>query len=141
MNHFCVPKDRQILICQHSFFRGTIESSKIRGHGTGLGSAWSCYTSYNVYLVGNSAYFWMFFQTKYYLGLTYCIVILATTGIIFETWWERWRLHSVLYYQHITMYAFFNIFGLSRYFVTKISVLNGKSFCQLKSRASRMTSK
>ena len=77
--------------------------------------------------LGIALTFGCFFKRKYYLGLTYCIVILATTGIIFETWWERWRLHSVLYYQHITMYAFFNIFGLSRYFVTKIGVLNGKS--------------
>ena len=66
-----------------------------------------------------------FLGRKYNFGLTYCIIILSTIGIIFETWWERWRLHSVLYHQHITMYAFFNIYGFSRYFVTRFSVLNG----------------
>ena len=78
--------------------------------------------------LGIALAFGNFFKGKYYFGLTYCIIILATTGIIFETWWERWRLHSVLYHQHITMYAFFNIFGLSRYFVARITALNGKPY-------------
>ena len=78
--------------------------------------------------LGTAFCFGCFLGRKYHSGLTFCIIVLASAGIIFETWWERWRLQSVLYRQHITMYAFFNIFGFSRYLASKFAVLNGNSY-------------
>ena len=59
--------------------------------------------------------------------VTSVIIILVGIGLSFEFYWERWRLRSVLFHQHESMYSFFFIYGMARFFAERHYILKGKS--------------
>ena len=59
--------------------------------------------------------------------VTIGIILLVGVGLSFEFYWERWRLGSVLFHQHESMYFFFFLYGLARYFSEQYQIVKGRS--------------